>query len=117
MQALAYKKFQHVPLYLEWAPKDIFSTPPPSQPIKAQAQATVAAAQEAAATAAAQQEQQAKHEAAQSSKAVAQPEVVAGQLWYKCLYTGFDCGFAGLLPIFQLKQAPFSMSLLGCHVQ
>ncbi|GAX79039.1 hypothetical protein CEUSTIGMA_g6479.t1 [Chlamydomonas eustigma] len=29
-KALAYKKYQHVPLYLEWAPKDIFTTPPPS---------------------------------------------------------------------------------------
>eukprot|EP00967_Tisochrysis_lutea_P007301 scaffold8684_cov20-Tisochrysis_lutea.AAC.1 len=29
-KALAYKKYQHVPLYLEWAPQDIFSVPPPS---------------------------------------------------------------------------------------
>lgn len=34
-QTLAYKKYQHVPLYLEWAPKDIFSTPPPSKTVEA----------------------------------------------------------------------------------
>eukprot|EP00887_Chlorella_sp_A99_P005214 scaffold1.g5214.t1 len=28
-KALAYKRFQHVPLYLEWAPKAIFAGPPP----------------------------------------------------------------------------------------
>ena len=27
-KALAYKRYQHVPLYLEWAPKGIFSSPP-----------------------------------------------------------------------------------------
>lgn len=31
-KALAYKRFQHVPLYLEWAPKGIFSSPPPPRP-------------------------------------------------------------------------------------
>ncbi len=25
-RGLAYKRFQHVPLYLEWAPADIFTT-------------------------------------------------------------------------------------------
>ncbi|KAM9330805.1 putative RNA-binding protein 19 [Gastrophryne carolinensis] len=28
---LAYTKFQHVPLYLEWAPINVFSTPPPKK--------------------------------------------------------------------------------------
>uniref|UniRef100_A0A7M4EJP2 Probable RNA-binding protein 19 n=1 Tax=Crocodylus porosus TaxID=8502 RepID=A0A7M4EJP2_CROPO len=28
---LAYSKFQHVPLYLEWAPMDVFSCPPPEK--------------------------------------------------------------------------------------
>lgn len=28
-KALAYKRYQHVPLYLEWAPKGVFSSPPP----------------------------------------------------------------------------------------
>ncbi|KAF5905670.1 putative RNA-binding protein 19, partial [Clarias magur] len=28
---LAYSKFQHVPLYLEWAPTAVFSTPPPQR--------------------------------------------------------------------------------------
>lgn len=28
-RALAYKKYQHLPLYLEWAPAGIFSLPPP----------------------------------------------------------------------------------------
>jgi hypothetical protein len=31
-QALAFKSYHHVPLYLEWAPRDIFNTPPPAQP-------------------------------------------------------------------------------------
>jgi hypothetical protein len=29
-KALAYKKYQQVPLYLEWAPKDIWDTPAPA---------------------------------------------------------------------------------------
>ncbi len=28
-----YKKFLHVPLYLEWAPKDVFTTPAPAAPL------------------------------------------------------------------------------------
>lgn len=35
-KALAYKRYQHVPLYLEWAPKGLFSAPPPPQGLKAQ---------------------------------------------------------------------------------
>lgn len=31
LQALAYKKYQHVPLYIEWAPQGIFSVPPPTR--------------------------------------------------------------------------------------
>eukprot|EP00798_Chlamydomonas_sp_ICE-L_P010822 gene10822-16908_t len=41
-KALAYKKFQHVPLYLEWAPKDIFSTPTPVEAIHVKAKAPAA---------------------------------------------------------------------------
>jgi multiple RNA-binding domain-containing protein 1 len=33
LQSLAYKKVQHVPLYLEWAPRDIFSSPAPERPL------------------------------------------------------------------------------------
>lgn len=29
-KALAYKKYQQVPVYLEWAPADIWDTPPPA---------------------------------------------------------------------------------------
>ncbi|MEW5307701.1 MAG: hypothetical protein WDW36_010079 [Sanguina aurantia] len=48
-KALAYKKFQHVPLYLEWAPAHIFEvdappTPTPAPPAKAAAVVVVAAA-------------------------------------------------------------------------
>ncbi len=56
LQTLAYKRFQHVPLYLEWAPKDIFTSPatgtvqrPAEQPAAA---ATAAAAGQAVAAAA-----------------------------------------------------------------
>lgn len=28
---MAYRKFQHVPLYLEWAPLDVFDSPPPTE--------------------------------------------------------------------------------------
>ncbi|XP_067137514.1 probable RNA-binding protein 19 isoform X2 [Centruroides vittatus] len=31
-KALAYSKFQHVPLYLEWAPINIFNSSPPKEP-------------------------------------------------------------------------------------
>lgn len=31
-KALAYKKYQQVPLYLEWAPVGIWDTPPPAAP-------------------------------------------------------------------------------------
>lgn len=30
-RGLAYKRFHNVPIYLEWAPSDIFSAPAPSQ--------------------------------------------------------------------------------------
>ncbi|KAG2451283.1 hypothetical protein HYH02_003889 [Chlamydomonas schloesseri] len=30
-RSLAYKKYHHVPLYLEWAPADVFSGPPPAK--------------------------------------------------------------------------------------
>lgn len=36
-KALAYKKYQQVPLYLEWAPKDIWDTPPPAAPLASKA--------------------------------------------------------------------------------
>ncbi len=32
-RGLAYKRFQHVPLYLEWAPADIFTTKVPTRRI------------------------------------------------------------------------------------
>ncbi|XP_072271432.1 probable RNA-binding protein 19 [Pyxicephalus adspersus] len=31
---LAYTKFQHVPLYLEWAPMNVFNTPPPGKKVQ-----------------------------------------------------------------------------------
>lgn len=34
-KGLAYKRFQHVPLYLEWAPADIFSAPAPARMVGA----------------------------------------------------------------------------------
>ena len=37
LQGLAYKKFQHVPLYLEWAPKDIFTSFAPALTVAAAA--------------------------------------------------------------------------------
>ena len=40
LQTLAYKKYQHVPLYIEWAPQGIFSTPPPSKEQQQQQQAS-----------------------------------------------------------------------------
>lgn len=30
-RSLAYRKFHHVPLYLEWAPVNVFSSPPPAK--------------------------------------------------------------------------------------
>lgn len=48
-KALAYKKYQQVPLYLEWAPKDIWDTPPPAAPLTSKAPAAAAAAPKAAA--------------------------------------------------------------------
>ncbi len=33
-KALAYRKFHHVPLYVEWAPADIFALPPPAEPLR-----------------------------------------------------------------------------------
>jgi multiple RNA-binding domain-containing protein 1 len=47
-KALAYKKYQRVPLYLEWAPKDIWDTPPPAAAAAAVKPATAAAAASAA---------------------------------------------------------------------
>ena len=43
-KALAYKRYQHVPLYLEWAPKGIFSSPPAPRAAAAGKGAAVAAA-------------------------------------------------------------------------
>lgn len=59
-KALAYKKYQQVPLYLEWAPKDIWDTPPPAAPLanKAVAAAAAAAPKAAAANGAAAGQQQ-----------------------------------------------------------
>ncbi|KAG1656825.1 hypothetical protein FOA52_008459 [Chlamydomonas sp. UWO 241] len=54
-KAIAYKKYQHVPLYLEWAPKDIFSTPPPDKPKASAASSKKAAAALAKASAASKQ--------------------------------------------------------------
>lgn len=34
-KTLAYRKFHHVPLYVEWAPADIFALPPPAEPLRA----------------------------------------------------------------------------------
>jgi hypothetical protein len=34
-KTLAYRKFHHVPLYVEWAPSDIFALPPPAEPLRA----------------------------------------------------------------------------------
>ena len=34
-KGLAYKRFQHVPLYLEWAPADVFSAPAPARMVGA----------------------------------------------------------------------------------
>lgn len=39
---MAYKKYQHVPLYLEWAPRDVFLTAAPERPA-ASAKPTTAA--------------------------------------------------------------------------
>ncbi len=54
-KALAYKRYQAVPLYLEWAPRTIFSSPPPARPASGAAAATLKApaAASAAATSAA----------------------------------------------------------------
>lgn len=43
-KALAYKRYQHVPLYLEWAPKGVFSSPPPPRPAPGAAPTAAAAA-------------------------------------------------------------------------
>jgi multiple RNA-binding domain-containing protein 1 len=49
-KALAYKRYQHVPLYLEWAPRSIFTTPPmpraAAKPAAQPAQTSAAAAAE-----------------------------------------------------------------------
>ncbi|GFR48899.1 hypothetical protein Agub_g10847 [Astrephomene gubernaculifera] len=37
-RSLAYKKYHHVPIYMEWAPADVFSAPPPAQPAGKQLQ-------------------------------------------------------------------------------
>lgn len=50
-KALAYKRYQHVPLYLEWAPKGIFSSPPPPRPTGTSAAAAAAQPSAVAATA------------------------------------------------------------------
>ena len=50
-KSLAYKRFHHVPLYLEWAPKGIFSGPPPKPQPAGAAAASSAAAPAAAAAA------------------------------------------------------------------
>jgi multiple RNA-binding domain-containing protein 1 len=34
-KTLAYRKFHHVPLYVEWAPADIFALPTPAVPLRA----------------------------------------------------------------------------------
>ena len=51
-KALAYKRYQHVPLYLEWAPRGIFSAPPPPRPAAAAAAAAAKGSTTAAAAAA-----------------------------------------------------------------
>lgn len=48
-KSLAYKRYQHVPLYLEWAPKGIFSSPPPPRSAPAAAAKAGPAAAPAAA--------------------------------------------------------------------
>jgi multiple RNA-binding domain-containing protein 1 len=48
-KALAYKKYQQVPLYLEWAPRDIWDTPAPAAAAAAAAASTAAATRAAAA--------------------------------------------------------------------
>jgi multiple RNA-binding domain-containing protein 1 len=52
-KALAYKKYQQVPLYLEWAPKDIWDTPPPAAAAAVKPAAAAVAAKAAAAASAA----------------------------------------------------------------
>lgn len=52
-KALAYKKYQQVPLYLEWAPKDIWDTPPPAAAAAVKPAAAAASAAKAAAASAA----------------------------------------------------------------
>lgn len=47
-KSLAYKKYQQVPLYLEWAPKDIWDSPPPAAAAAAAAKPKIAAAATAA---------------------------------------------------------------------
>ena len=47
-RSLAYKKYHHVPLYLEWAPADVFSGPPPSKATAAAAAAAAPADRKAA---------------------------------------------------------------------
>ncbi|GIL52539.1 hypothetical protein Vafri_8379 [Volvox africanus] len=39
-RSLAYKKYQHVPLYLEWAPADVFTAPPVPREQQQRQQAT-----------------------------------------------------------------------------
>ena len=78
-KSLAYKRYQHVPLYLEWAPKGIFSTPPPPRPAPgtaapaaaAPAAAAAATAPAAAAAAAAAGKKAASKEAAMAAVAAA----------------------------------------------
>ncbi|KAI8464255.1 MAG: hypothetical protein J3K34DRAFT_380531 [Monoraphidium minutum] len=63
-KALAYKKYRHVPLYLEWAPRDVWGRPPP-----AAAPAAAAAAAKPAAAAAAQEQGQQQGGAATAAAA------------------------------------------------
>lgn len=72
-KALAYKKYQQVPLYLEWAPKDIWDTPPPAAPLTSKPAPAAAAAAAASDTAgeAARGQQPAKGAAAAAAAAAA----------------------------------------------
>ncbi len=46
VRSLAYKKYHHVPLYLEWAPADVFTTPAPPPKQQQQQQQAGAGAKE-----------------------------------------------------------------------
>jgi multiple RNA-binding domain-containing protein 1 len=77
-KALAYKKYQQVPLYLEWAPKDIWDTPAPAAAPATAKPAAAAAADSTAAAGSAAADPAAGDAAAASKPAAAAAAAAAG---------------------------------------